>query len=363
MPVPVTEGRVEVCTLPTESPESDGTLEWDSTTIVLVRCRAGEQEGLGYTYGDRALGPLIEHRFLPKVKGMDAMAPALASYRAWHEARNIGREGAVMMAVSALDVALYDLKAKLLGVPLADLLGRARERVPAYWSGGFTSGSRDELRQEFRAAHGRGFRMFKMKVGRDPEADPERVGAAREAVGSSAQLFVDANGAYSVAEALSLARRFQESQVSWFEEPVPAPEFDQLARVRQGLPPGMELATGEYGWDTRYFRRVLEAGATDVLQADATRCGGVTGWLRAAAVAESFGIPLSSHTAPSLHVHLPAAAPEPFRHLEFFKDHARLESTLFTGTPEPRDGFVRPAEDRPGLGLSPREDQIARFRL
>jgi L-alanine-DL-glutamate epimerase-like enolase superfamily enzyme len=363
MPVPIDGGRVQVCTVPTEEKESDGTLEWDSTTLVLVRLTAGRHEGIGYTYGDRALGPLLTHRFLPLVRGWNALAPSALTRKAVHEARNVGSEGAVMMAISALDVAAHDLKAKLLGVPLADLLGRHRDRVPAYWSAGFTSYTPEELRAEFRTAHRDGFRRFKMKVGRVPSEDPQRVAAARGAIGRVSELYVDANGAYSIGQALDLAERFHESGVTWFEEPVPASQFALLARVRQCLPPGMELATGEYGWDALYFRRVLEAGATDVLQADATRCGGVTGWLDASAIARSFGLPLSSHTAPALHAQLAAATAEPFRHLEFFKDHARLESMLFTGAPTPRAGSVVPPAERPGLGLVPREKEIARFEV
>jgi L-alanine-DL-glutamate epimerase-like enolase superfamily enzyme len=362
MPVPIEGGRVEVCTVPTERPESDGTIDWDSTTIVLVRLRTREHEGIGYTYGDGALGPLLERRFLPKLKGHDALRPGAGSALAYHEARNIGRPGAVMMAISALDVALYDLKAKILRLPLADLLGRQRDRVPAYWSAGFTSYSADELREEFHRERERGFTRFKMKVGTRPVDDPERVRVARSAIGDRPELYVDANGAYGVEEALRLAGEFARSGVTWFEEPVPAEDLVGLRRVRDRLPPGMELATGEYGWGPEYFRRVLETGSTDVLQIDATRCGGVSGWVAASALAMSYHIPVSSHTAPSLHAHLGAATPGSFRHLEFFKDHARLERMLFDGCPDPHQGSITPSADRPGLGLSPREDEIARYR-
>ena len=112
----------------------------------------------------------------------------------------------------------------------------------------------------------------------------------------------------------------------------------------------MAVSAGEYGYDLRYFRRMLETGAVDVLQADATRCGGVTGFLKAAAIADSFSLPLSAHTAPALHLHICCAAPR-LRHLEWFHDHVRIEHGVFDGAPVPRDGVIAPNADRPGLGL------------
>jgi L-alanine-DL-glutamate epimerase-like enolase superfamily enzyme len=363
MPIPVTGVSVRTFTIPTEEPESDGTLKWDSTTMILVEVAGGGRSGLGFTYGHPALAPLIERMFFPLLRGADALAPQRSTHRLAHGARNIGQPGAVAMAISAVDVALWDLKAKLLGLPLADLLGKQREAVPTYWSGGFTSASIPALRREFGDARRLGFSRFKMKVGREMAADPERVAAVRRAIGPDAELFVDANGAYAVEQALSLAERFSRSGVTWFEEPVPAEDLCGLARVREGLPAGMELATGEYGWDPRYFVRVLSSGATDVLQADATRCGGITGFLAAAAVSAAWGVPLSSHTAPSIHVHACAAAPEPFRHLEFFRDHVRVEKMIFDGSPRARRGVVAPDRTRLGLGLVVRERNAARFEV
>jgi L-alanine-DL-glutamate epimerase-like enolase superfamily enzyme len=363
MPVAVDSVEARAFTVPTDGPESDGTLEWDSTTLVLVRVEGGGKDGLGYTYGHSALAPFVREKLASTVRGSDAMAPPRVYEAMTRAVRNLGRPGALTMAISAVDTALWDLKAKLLGLPLADLLGRMRERVPAYWSAGFTSYTLDELRREFSERRRHGFSRFKLKVGREPDRDPDRVAAAREAIGEDAELYVDANGAYTVSQALEMAEAFQGCGVTWFEEPVRSEDYDGLARVRTGLPAGMEVVTGEYGWDVPYFVRVLSSGAADVLQADATRCGGVTGFLGAAAVSSAWRTPLSTHTAPSLHTHLASAAPEPFRNLEYFKDHVRLEEMLFEGSPTARESSVAPNGSRPGLGLELKEREASRYEV
>jgi len=187
--------RVEVSayTVPTDSPESDGTLRWDSTTMVLVEARGGGERGLGYTYGDVAAGTLIESKLAEVVEGRDALSPQGSWAAMQHALRNAGKPGIGSMAMAAVDVALWDLKARLLGLPLADLLGRYREAVPVYGSGGFTSYTLARLREQLSGWAEEGIPRVKMKVGREPGKDPERVRAAREAVGSGVELMVDAN--------------------------------------------------------------------------------------------------------------------------------------------------------------------------
>ena len=206
---------------------------------------------------------------------------------------------------------------------------------------------------------GQGIRAVKMKVGAHPDEDVRRVAAARSAIGAHTELMVDANGAYARKQALAFARAFADVGVTWFEEPVSSDDLEGLRLVRDLAPTGMEVAAGEYGYDAPYFRRMLEAGAVDVLQADATRCMGVTGFLQAAALAQASMIPLSAHTAPALHVHLGCAVPA-VRHLEYFHDHVRVERLLFEGATEPHDGLLAPDLGRPGLGLEPRPDALAR---
>ncbi len=347
--------------IPTDGPESDGTLAWDATTLVVVDVDAGGARGLGYTYADAAAASVAGGLLAGAVTGLDALDPP-AAHRAMALAiRNAGGAGVGGMALSALDVAIWDLKAKLLGLPLATLLGRVRQAVPLYGSGGFCSYTPERLAAQLGGWAAEGFAAVKMKVGRDPRADPARVRAAREAIGQ-AGLFVDANGAYGRKQALALAEAFAESGVTWLEEPVSSDDLAGLRLVRDRAPPGMDVAAGEYGHDARYFRRMLEAGAVDVLQADATRCGGVTGFLRAAAVAAAFGIPLSSHCAPAIHAHLMCAA-ETGVHVEWFHDHVRIEAALLAGAPRPREGTIAPDPVRPGLGLELRRGDAEPFRV
>ena len=265
------------------------------------------------------------------------------------------------MAIAAVDNALWDLKAKLLGLPLVTLLGAVRESVPVYGSGGFTSYTDTQLREQLGGWVGAGIARVKMKVGREPGRDPARVRVAREAIGD-AQLFVDANGAYGRKQALALAQVFADLGVTWFEEPVSSDDLDGLRLLRDRAPAGMDIAAGEYGYDLIYFRRMLEAGAVDVLQADATRCAGITGFMRAAALCEAFELPLSAHCAPSLHAH-PGCAATPLRHIEYFHDHVRIERMLFDGALTPEHGALRPDLSRPGLGLEFKRADAARYAV
>jgi L-alanine-DL-glutamate epimerase-like enolase superfamily enzyme len=234
--------------------------------------------------------------------------------------------------------------------------------VPVYGSGGFASYTLDQLRRQLSGWVEAGIHQVKMKVGRDAVADPERVRAARAAIGSEPEFFVDANGAYRRKQALALAETFASERVSWFEEPVSSDDLEGLRLLRDRAPSGMEISAGEYGYDPWYFRRMLEAGAVDVLQADATRCLGITGFLRAAALAEAHHVPLSAHTAPALHLH-PGCALAIVRNLEWFHDHVRIERMLFDGFVEPADGTLAPRLDRPGLGLELRRPDAERYAI
>ncbi len=359
---PIERLAVAAFTIPTETPESDGTLEWDSTTVVVVEVEAAGVRGLGYTYADAAAGTIVERRLGECVAGRDAMdvAGAWAAMRA--VVRNIGLAGVAAAAISAVDVALWDLKARLLELPLAALLGRARESVPIYGSGGFTSYSGEQLTAQLAGWVEEGIAAVKMKVGREPDNDPLRVAAARDAIGAEAGLFVDANGAYARKQALALAERFASHGVSWFEEPVSSDDLEGLRLLRDRAPAGIEIAAGEYGYDPVYFRRMLAAGAVDVLQADATRCLGISGFLRAAALADAHGLELSAHAAPSLHAQ-PCCAFAHVRHIEWFYDHVRIEHQLFDGAARHEHGELQLDLGRPGLGLELKRIDAARYEV
>jgi L-alanine-DL-glutamate epimerase-like enolase superfamily enzyme len=277
--------------------------------------------------------------------------------------RNMGREGLAATAISAVDVALWDLKAKLLGVPLASLLGCYRDAVPIYGSGGFTTYTDQQLRDQLAGWVERdGCKWVKMKVGSNPEADPHRVAVAKSAIGERI-LFVDGNGAYDVKQALQLANIFaQEAGVAWFEEPVSSDDLEGLQSIRSRAPVCMEIAAGEYGYTVDYFRRMLNAGAVDVQQADITRCGGITAFLQVAAVCEAHHVDLSGHCGPSIHLHAACAVPR-FRHLEWFHDHVRIEHLLFDGAPVPIGGMIRPDLSRPGMGLTLKRNDAETYRV
>jgi L-alanine-DL-glutamate epimerase-like enolase superfamily enzyme len=336
--------------VPTDYPESDGTYAWDSTTCVLVEVDAGGRRGLGFTYADTATACLIRDTLAPALRGRDVMDIPGCWETMVHAIRNLGRPGIASMAISAVDAALWDLKGKLLEASLVTLLGAVREAVPVYGSGGFTSYPLDRLQVQLSGWVAQGIPRVKMKIGTYPADDPGRVRAAREAIGPDTQLYVDANGAYSRKQALAQAEVFREYGVVWFEEPVSSDDLAGLRLIRDRGPAGMEIAAGEYGYDLWYFRRMLEAQAVDVLQADASRCAGITGFLRVAALAESHGLALSAHCAPSLHAQACCAVPK-LAPLEYFHDHVRIEQLFFDGALTPINGSLHPDRSRPGLGL------------
>jgi L-alanine-DL-glutamate epimerase-like enolase superfamily enzyme len=348
-------------TIPTDAPESDGTFAWDSTTIVVVEVHGGGERGLGYTYGPAAVARIVTDLLADAARGADALRPRAAHAAAERALRNAGRRGPGAMALSALDVALWDLTARLLGVALFELLGGLRDRVAAYGSGGFTAYGDDRLADQLSGWAAQGFRRVKMKVGRDPASDEHRVDIARTAIGSAVALMVDANGAYTPREAVGWAERFAARGVVWLEEPVSSDDLDGLRFVRQHAPYGLAVTAGEYVWSDAEAHAMLDAGAVDVLQLDVTRCGGITAALRIDALARARCLPTSLHCAPSLSAHA-GAAMETFTDLEWFHDHVRIEQRLFDGAAEvDRSGQIVLDAGRPGLGLELRRDEAERF--
>ncbi len=353
---------VSAYTIPTDAPEADGTYAWDKTTLVVVEASAGGKRGLGYTYADVATATLIKKELEGVVKGQDAMAVPGCWIAMVRAIRNLGRPGISSMAISAVDSALWDLKARLLDLPLVTLLGAVREEAPVYGSGGFTSYSQEQLQKQLSDWVASGIPRVKMKIGTHPEDDVNRVRQARQAIGPNTKLFVDANGAYSRKQALAMAHHFAELGVTWFEEPVSSDDLAGLHLIRDRAPAGMDIAAGEYGYDLWYFRRMLEAEAVDVLQADATRCAGITGFMRVGALCEARSLQLSAHCGPSLHAH-PCCAITNFRNLEYFHDHARIEHMLFDGALTPVRGSLRPDLSRPGMGLELKRADAAKYAV
>jgi L-alanine-DL-glutamate epimerase-like enolase superfamily enzyme len=338
--------EVSCFTIPTDQPESDGTLAWDSTTIVVVEAVAAGKRGLGWTYAPEAAASVVHDQLAGVARGGELDRHAELWLELGAQLRNAGRPGIAWCALSAVDLALWDLRARLLDVPLVSLLPAAHDRVPVYGSGGFCSYSLERLQEQLGGWVAQGIPRVKMKLGREPDRDPERLDAVREAIGD-ADLYVDANGAFAVKEAVRWAHRYVERWgVTWFEEPVSSADADGLRFVREQSP--LDVAAGEYGYVLADFRNLV--GAVDCLQADVTRCGGITGVLRVNGLAAAHGLDVSGHCAPQQSAHAFCGV-DRLRHLEYFHDHIRIESMLFDGVLEPVDGALVPDTSRAGNGL------------
>ena len=362
MRVLVNKLTVSAYTIPTDQPEADGTLEWQSTTLVLVEVEGGGKTGLGYTYADASVAQLIDQTLKEVVKGSDVMQLPSMWQAMVRQVRNNGNSGLTHMGIAAVDIALWDLKAKVLDVSLAELLGTVRDSFAIYGSGGFTSYSLNQLRDQLGDWAEQGIGHVKMKIGQHPDLDVRRVRAAKQAIGDHCTLMVDANGAYSAKQALEMARQFATLGVDWFEEPVSSDDLAGLRFVREHAPPVVRVAAGEYGFNLTYFERMLEAEAVDVLQADATRCGGISGYLKAGTVCEAHHLPFSSHCAPALHLQ-PSLALPAFHIAEYFHDHVRIEEMLFDGVPKPVNGALHPDLSRPGLGLDFKHADAEKYKV
>jgi L-alanine-DL-glutamate epimerase-like enolase superfamily enzyme len=358
--------EVGVFEIPTDQPEADGTLAWTSTTMVVVEVRAGGHTGLGWTYAGAGSATVVNEKLAVLCIGADSLNVPCINEQMARACRNLGRSGLVACAISAVDIALWDLKARLLEVPLAALFGQVRSDAPIYGSGGFTTYDEQTTRGQLEQwVGGWGIPRVKVKIGEswgaDPGRDLARIALVREVVGDEVEVYVDANGGYTRKQAVRMGRRFaQEYGVVWFEEPVSSDDLDGLREVRDAC--DVDVAAGEYGYSLDYFAKMVSARSVDCLQVDVTRCGGYTIWQRAAAVAGAHNLQVSGHCAPNLHAHVATSVPN-LRHLEYFHDHHRIETMLFDGTLAPDGGQLVPVLDSPGHGLSLRHSDAERFRV
>jgi L-alanine-DL-glutamate epimerase-like enolase superfamily enzyme len=362
---PVVQGLdAAVYVVPTDAPEADGTLAWDKTTLVLVTARAGGQQGIGWSYTAAAAAPVVTGILSNVVAGRSALDVTGANEAMTRALRNVGRPGIGAMALSAADIALWDLKARLLGCPVAGLLGRARDDVPVYGSGGFTSYDDARTREQLSGWVDKDrIPRVKIKIGESwgscESRDLARVALAREIIGPDTELYVDANGGYSTGQAVRMADQMDEFGVTWFEEPVSSQDPGGLALIRRQVRP--DVTAGEYSWTLADSARLLAAEAVDCLQLDVTRCGGITEFLRGAALAAAHNVQVSGHCAPNLHAQVAVSVPN-LRHLEYFHDHQRIERMFFDGALDPEGGVLTPDPDRPGLGLELRSADTERYR-
>jgi L-alanine-DL-glutamate epimerase-like enolase superfamily enzyme len=350
--------------IPTDAPEADGTLAWDETTVVLVTARAGGEVGMGWTYAAAAARAVVTDVLASVVVGRSALDVAGAAEAMARAVRNVGRGGVAATAISAVDIALWDLKARLIGLPVASLLGRARNDVPVYGSGGFTSYDERRTREQLSGwVEKDRIPRVKIKIGEswggNERRDLERVALARDVIGPDTELYVDANGGYTTGQAVRVADQMTGYGVTWFEEPVSSQDTAGLAAVRRQVEP--DVAAGEYSWSLADSARLIDAGAVDCLQLDVTRCGGITEFLRGAALAAAHSLQVSAHCAPNLHAHVGAAVVN-LRHIEYFHDHQRIEQLFFDGTLDPHGGALAPDPDQPGLGLQLKITDAEQYR-
>lgn len=330
------------------------TVECVGFTVVRVTTDQG-LEGIGLTYhevGGEATRSLIRKNIAPRIMGRDPLETEVLWNELFHYLRGVGRKGLTFAALSAVDLALWDLKGKIVGLPLYRLLGGNRTRVPVYASGGWTSYSDEQLVAEMQDMVARGYSHIKFKVGVDgatnPRRDAARVRKVRDAVGPDVKLLIDANNCWDAATAVQFANTVRECDILLFEEPVLADDIPGLARFKRGT--DIPLATGEHEY-TRYgVRDLILAEAADIVQADGARAGGYTEMLKIAALTQAWNLRFAPHAMEHMHLHLVSATPNaPFlERLRLFED---ITSLVFKDAPQPVDGHMH-IPDLPGHGLT-----------
>ncbi|WP_296606635.1 enolase C-terminal domain-like protein [Nocardioides sp.] len=347
--------------IPTDVPEADGTLSWSSSTLVVVEAHARGHVGTGWTWAPAAAVQVVEELLRPVVLDASALAPAGLQEAMVVAVRNAGRPGLVGMAISAVDIALWDLGARLLEVSLAQWWDLEPRAVPVYGSGGFTTYDDERLLCQVEGWKLAGVGAVKIKIGEssgaEEQRDLHRTALVLDAVGPGTEVFVDANGGYGRAQAARVGHALEDLGATWFEEPVSSDDLEGLDRLHQELT--LDVTAGEYGYDLPYFERL--APVVDCIQLDVTRCGGYTEWLRICRHLASRGRDVSAHCAPYLTAPVATVTPN-LRHLEWFHDHVRIARELVDGYTEPVGGALQPT-DRPGHGLSFRADRAERYRL
>ncbi len=309
-------------------------------------------DGLGMSTASRAVRAVIDYDLKPLLEGADPLNIEGLWQEMFWRVRGIGRKGVAFQAISAVDIALWDLKAKILGLPLYKLLGPCRESVPIYGSGGWTSYTEAELVEEQLGYVERGMTRVKMKVGKDfgssTDEDVQRLRAVRKAVGDDVEIYIDANNGYTAKQAIGMARKFEESNVGWYEEPVLADDIDGLAQVVAAI--DIPVATGEHEYTKYGFKDLMCRGAADIVQPDVGRVGGVTEWMKVAAMADAFNLPVASHSYQLVHLHMACATPN-LMVVECLGTREAEDVILYKDCAVPSGPEWSPDPDKPGLGL------------
>jgi L-alanine-DL-glutamate epimerase-like enolase superfamily enzyme len=347
--------QVHLVSQPVTGGFTDATRAVETLGFTIVRITTDQGlEGIGVTYhevGGEATKALIERNIAHKLVGRDPLETEVLWSELTTYLRGVGRKGLLFCALSAIDIALWDLKGKIFGVPLYRLLGGNKTHIPVYASGGWTSFSDEELVASMKSNVDTGYSMIKFKVGveggKNINRDVIRVRKVREAVGPNVGIMLDANNCWDAATGVQFANRVRELDIMWIEEPVPADDIPGLARFRRAT--DIPLATGEHEY-TRYgVRDLILAEAADIVMADGARAGGYTEMLKIAALTQAWNLKFSPHAMENIHIHLVSAAPNaPFlERLTMFED---ITAKTFKNVPWPKRGFID-IPDLPGLGL------------
>lgn len=320
--------------------------------------------GIGLTYhevGSEALRVFINQTIKPQIIGMNPLHNEIIYEKVVADFRAVGRKGLAFCALSAVDIALWDIKGKVAGMPLYLMLGGNRRKVPVYSSAGWTSFSTEELCDEMLGMVDEGYFFLKMKVGvkggTDPREDARRVAAVRKAIGPEVRLAIDANNIWKAGTAIQFFQRIKDCDVEFFEEPVIADDIPGLAYCRRSMQ--VPLATGEHEYTRFGVRDLLTAGAADIVQADVCRVGGYTEMTKIIAMTQAFNVLFAPHCMELMHMHLVAAATNGLvlESLTLFRNVSR---NVFTNAPEPKDGYLE-VPDRPGLGLDLNMEYISKY--
>ena len=352
-------GKTEVwlVSLPVGSGFADSTRTVGTVGFTIVRITTDQGlDGIGMTYhevGGSAVRRLILDDIAPKITGRDPLETEVIWTELFHYLRGVGRKGLAFGAISAVDTALWDLKGKILGLPLYRLLGSDRSRIPVYTSGGWTSFNDEELLAEVAQMLSEGYSAIKIKVGvdsgRNPRRDLERVRKVRDAVGPDIDILLDANNVWDAATAVQFANSVRECHILFLEEPVPADDIPGLARFKRGT--DIPLATGEHEYTKYGVRDLVLAEAVDIVQVDGARAGGYTEMLKILALTQAWNLKFAPHAMEHLHIHLVSAAPNAL-FLERLRLFEPITAAVFPTSPKPGNGYMQ-IPDLPGLGLIP----------
>ncbi|MDR1589071.1 MAG: mandelate racemase/muconate lactonizing enzyme family protein [Oscillospiraceae bacterium] len=342
--------------------DSSFVLKLEGQTVVRVITESGA-EGYGMTFSD-PVAEYIQKVLKEEVVGKDALACEDIWSAMFTQIRSSGRKGAALLGMSAIDIAIWDIRGKILGQPVYRLLGGTNRMIPAYASVGFLSMPDEEVAEKAVEYTEDGYKTLKIKVGYDSgrniRADFRRVEKVRRAVGDETGVIIDANGVYDAATAIRLAAMLEPLDISLFEEPTHADDIDGLARVRSMT--RIPVASGENEY-TRYgCRDLMLARAVDVLQCDVTRAGGFTEMIKIAALAQAFNVKLAPHFWPQFSAHLLSAVPNGL-YLEVFPTPKGVPAggSIIKNQPSVIDGFYE-LPDKPGFGLEFDLEYLSRYR-